>query len=117
MKGIRGAITINKNQSSLILEGTRLLLKEIISENELNKKEIVSIIFTATDDLDSEYPAVAARDMGFREIPLMCYQEMKVKNSLRKCIRVIIYINRDCSHKDLNHIYLRKAKTLRPDLT
>lgn len=116
MKGIRGAVTVKENKADLILEAVQLLLKKMITKNKINKKELISIIFTATYDLDSEYPAVAARNMGFTDIPLMCYQEMRVNNSLKKCIRVMIYINRNCSHQDISHVYLRKAKQLRPDL-
>ena len=116
MRGIRGAISVSKNKADKINQATKTLLNEIIKRNNLNKEEIVSIVFTATEDLNQEYPAVAARELGFKFIPLMCYQEMKVKKSLEKCLRIMIYVERDCTHEDIEHVYLRKAKTLRPDL-
>ncbi|SRR6056297_213520 len=116
MRGIRGAITVKENKRSDILNSTRKLLKKIISNNDINKGEIVSIIFTATRDLDKVYPAVAAREMGLTDIPLMCYQELNVEGSLKKCIRIMVYINRDCNPDKLQHIYLRRARELRPDL-
>ncbi len=116
MRGIRGAITVKANEKKQILKNTKLLIKKIIDENNIKNEEIVSIIFTATSDLDKEYPAVAARKLGFVQIPLMCCQEMFVKDSLEKCIRILMHINRDCNLEEINHIYLKKAKKLRPDL-
>lgn len=116
MRAIRGAISVDKNNRKDILQETKKLLKRIILENQIQTEEIVSIIFTATSDLDSVYPAVAAREIGLDKIPLLCFQEMEVKNSLRKCIRIMIYVNRDCSLEEVNHIYLNKAAYLRPDL-
>lgn len=116
MRAIRGAITVEKNSKQAILVATKKLLTELIKENQIKKEELVSIIFTATADLNQVYPAVAARTLGFKLVPLMCYQEMNVKGSLEKCIRVMVFINRDCTLKDINHIYLKKAKKLRPDL-
>ncbi len=116
MKGIRGAITVGKNSRQQIIDSAQILLKEIFQANNVSQKEIVSIIFTCTVDLDRAYPAVGARQMGLDYIPLMCYQEMKVQESLARCLRIMVYIERDCSHRDIEHVYLRKAKKLRPDL-
>ncbi len=116
MRGIRGAITVKENEQNNIINNTQDLIKTIINRNEVKNQEIVSMIFTATSDLDSEYPAVAARDLGYKQIPLMCYQELKVKDSLKKCIRIMIYINRDCSLSEIKHVYLKNARKLRPDL-
>ena len=117
MRGIRGAITVEKNTQLDILKATEILLKEIIKQNNINEEEIVSIFFTATEDLDREYPAVAARNLGYKYIPLMCYQEQRVKNSLPRCIRVMFFVNRNCLHQEIKHVYLKKAKSLRPDLS
>ena len=116
MRGIRGAITVEKNKSENIIAAASRLIKEIIETNQVSTEEIVSIIFTATKDLNQEYPAVAARKLGYKNIPLMCYQELNVENSLSKCIRVMIYINRSSDPEAINHVYLKKAKSLRPDL-
>lgn len=117
MRGIRGAISVEENTRTAILENTGLLLKEMIAKNKLLTNNIITIFFTATDDLDEVYPAVAARQLGFTDIPLLCYQEMKVKNSLRKCIRVLMFVDLNCSLKEIEHVYLKKAKILRPDLS
>ncbi|MFW5998343.1 MAG: chorismate mutase [Bacillota bacterium] len=116
MRGIRGAITVSNNSKNEIITATSNLINKIIEENQVKTEEIVSMIFTATRDLDKIYPAVAARQCGYENIPLMCYQELNIQDSLDKCIRIMVYINRDCSLSNINHIYLNKAKTLRPDL-
>ncbi|MTI61098.1 MAG: chorismate mutase [Firmicutes bacterium] len=116
MRGIRGAISVEKNTRNAILKNTSLLLKEMIANNKLSENDIISIFFTATDDLDEVYPAVAARQLGFADIPLLCYQEMKVKDSLEKCIRVLMFVDFDCALQEVKHVYLKKAKILRPDL-
>lgn len=117
MRGIRGAISVKKNTRTDILKNTSLLLKEMVAKNKLSENDIISIFFTATDDLDEVYPAVAARQLGFTDIPLLCYQEMKVKDSLEKCIRVLMFVDYDYSFQEIEHVYLKKAKILRPDLS
>lgn len=114
---IRGAITVEENTRECILNNTRTLLNNIIQSNNLNIDDIISIIFTATKDIDAVYPAVAAREIGITNAGLMCMQEMYVKESLKMCIRVIFYINSDKTQKDIRHIYLKGASVLRPDLT
>lgn len=116
MRAIRGAITVSENSKQAILEATEELLNTIIRANHLTDEEIISIIFTATYDLDKVYPALAARQLGLHLVPLLCFQEMKVINSLKKCIRVMVYIDRDCGFEEINHVYLRDAVILRPDL-
>lgn len=112
---IRGAITVDDNTPQQILDNTTVLLKEIIRRNKIDYNEIISIIFTGTKDLDSIYPAVAARELGMVDIPLFCCQEMYVKGSLEKCIRVMMNIQSPHS-RTIEHVYLKKAKSLRPDL-
>ncbi|MFP4015610.1 MAG: chorismate mutase [Halanaerobiales bacterium] len=116
MRAIRGAISVEKNNRTEILQSTKELLEYIIKENAISTEEMVSITFTATDDLDSVYPAVAARELGLDKVPLLCFQEMRVKNSLRKCIRVMLYVSRNCPLDEIKHVYLKKAAYLRPDL-
>ena len=116
MRGIRGAITVKSNNKDDIIKNTAKLLNTIIDLNNIKQEELVSIIFTATPDLTKEYPAVAARKIGYKNIPLICLQEMAVENSLKMCIRILIYINRECSLDKIEHVYLKDAKKLRPDL-
>jgi chorismate mutase (EC 5.4.99.5) len=92
-----------------------MLLNEILDKNNLSHQDIVSIIFTSTRDIKSQYPAVAARNIGMTDIPLLCCQEMYVEGSLEKCIRVLMHIQGTAPRK-IRHIYLEKAKCLRPDL-
>lgn len=112
---IRGAITTSENSREEILRQTRRLLSEIMQRNHIEIEDIISIIFTATKDLDAVYPAVAARELGMTSIPLSCCQEMYVAGSLEKCIRVMIHIQLK-EKRNLKPIYLDKAVSLRPDL-
>jgi len=116
VRAIRGAITVDDNKKDLILEGTKELLEKIVEENDICEEDIISIIFSVTNDLNAAFPAAAAREMGWTNIALMCTNEINVPGSLEKCIRVLMHINTDKSNKDIKHIYLRKARTLRPDL-
>ncbi len=112
---IRGAITVEENIPKQILDRTTDLLETIIKRNNIEYKDIVSIIFTGTRDLDTEYPAVAARNLGMVEVPLFCCQEMYVKGSLEKCIRILMHIQ-SSQPKRIEHVYMEKAESLRPDL-
>ncbi|ADH60913.1 chorismate mutase [Thermoanaerobacter mathranii subsp. mathranii str. A3] len=114
MKVIRGAIT-SQNTKEDILKDTTILIEEIIKANELEEKNIISIFFSVTCDLDAVYPAEAVRNMGMTSIPMMCLQEMEVKGSLSHCIRVAVFTNLS-DDKEVKHIYLKEAKKLRPDL-
>ena len=118
VRGIRGAITVDGNHTRGILDATRELLKAIQSTNSsLNSEDIASILFTVTGDLNSVYPAQAAREMGWAQVPLMCAVEIPVPGSLSKCIRVLIHWNTPLKQDQINHVYLRDAVKLRPDLT
>lgn len=116
MVTIRGATTVNEDNSKKILTATKELLEQIITKNNLDSKKIISIFFSCTKDLKSIYPAKAAREMGFTNISLMCFQEMYVEESLEKCIRTIIFYDCILEQNSLKHIYLNKAIDLRPDL-
>lgn len=113
---IRGAITIDKNTKEDILNHTTILLEEIISNNKINIDDIISIIFTATEDIDAVYPAVAARKLNITQAALLCFQEMKVVGSLKMCIRVMVQVKTDKTQQQIHHVYLKKAVALRPDL-
>ncbi|MDD5944271.1 MAG: chorismate mutase [Clostridia bacterium] len=113
---IRGATTVEANDKELIYEATAEMMKDIIEANNIKTEDIVSIVFTATNDLDKAYPAVAVRQMGITGAALMCVQELYVEGSLRKCIRVMVTVEGDYDRKNLKHAYLRGAAVLRPDL-
>lgn len=113
---IRGAITIEDNSKEQIYNNTRIMLEQIINENNINIENITSILFTATNDIDAAYPAVAARELGIVDSALMCLQEMHVEGSLRLCIRAMVSIEGDKTQKEAKHVYLKGATKLRPDI-
>lgn len=113
---IRGATTVSENTSISILSATKELLLEIERLNNINRENVVSIIFSSTKDLDKVYPARAARELGYTNAGLMCFNEMEVENSLNKCIRVMFFYKSKKTQKNAKHIYLKGAKVLRPDL-
>jgi chorismate mutase len=112
---LRGAISVEHNDAEEILAATTELMQAILQRNALDPNEVVSCIFTATNDLDAEFPAVAARAIGFENVPLLCAREIAVPGSLRRIIRVLIHYHADDMHKP-THVYLREARTLRLDL-
>ena len=116
MVSIRGATTIEDNDREKIIQGTKDLLLEIENKNNLNKDNVISILFSSTRDLNVEYPAKAARLLGYTQCGLMCFNEMEVMGSIKKCIRIMILYQDSLEQRDVKHIYLKEAKTLRPDL-
>ena len=115
VRGIRGAITVEKNEASLILDATSLLLKEIIRLNNLDIDSVASIFFTCTPDLTAAFPAKAARQLGYFTTPLVCMQEIDVEGALPLCIRILIHYNTAKHAHEMKHVYLREAQSLRPD--
>ncbi len=117
LRGVRGATTVAANEPADIRVATIEMLNEILKINSININDIAYVNFTMTKDLDCAYPAKFAREIdGFSKIPLMCCQELDIKNSLEKCIRVLILFNTDKSQEDIRHVYLNEAQKLRPDL-
>ncbi len=112
---LRGAISVSSNDASEILDSTTELLKAIIERNSLSPDNVVSCIFTATSDLNAEFPAVAARALGFDRVPLLCARELDVRGALRLVIRVLIHYYAPESHEP-QHVYLGEAAALRSDL-
>jgi chorismate mutase len=112
---LRGAISVERNDAGAILEATKTLMVEIIERNGLAPETVVSCIFTATQDLDAEFPAVAARALGFDRVPLLCAQEIAVPGSLPRVIRVLIHYHAPEEHA-VAHVYLGEATALRTDL-
>lgn len=114
VKAIRGATTSDDNSREAILAATEELLDEILEANKIDAKDIISIIFTATEDLDAEFPAVAARNMGLTDVPLLCCRELSVKGAPEKCLRILLHLDTDAG--EVKHVYLKEAKKLRSDL-
>jgi chorismate mutase len=117
VRGVRGASTVTQNSKEEILQETKALLSAMISENGIVLADIASILFTLTPDLNAEFPAVAARDMGFSDVPLICAAEIPVSGALAQCVRILIHWNTDKPGADIQHIYLKGATALRPDKT
>ncbi len=115
VRGIRGATVVRKDTPAFILEATRELLEALLSANAIDVSDIASIIFTVTPDLESEYPARAARQLGWTNVALLGATEMDVPGGLERCIRVLLHVNTDHPASQLKHIYLHEARTLRPD--
>ena len=113
---VRGATTVPRDTKNEIIRAASELLAEIIKANAISTDDIVSIQFTATDDLTKAYPAEAARAMGITDAGLCCYAEMSVEGSLRKCLRALVNIESEKKQSEITHIYLRGAVSLRPDL-
>lgn len=113
VRGIRGATTVEKNEAGLIYAATRELLEEIVRSNRLATVDIAAAFFSMTPDLNSAFPARAAREMGWTRVPLFCQQEINVPGALGLCIRVLILVNTTLGQDQVNHIYLRKAVNLR----
>jgi chorismate mutase len=113
MKGIRGAAGVGANTKEAILEATGQLLSEIIRRNRLASAEVVSALFTLTPDLNAAFPAAAARALGWVDVPLMCAQEIPVPEALPSVVRVLLLVERV---DPVHHVYLGRARGLRPDL-
>lgn len=118
LRGVRGAITIQKDEPGAILAATRELLQAIQAANpSLAPGDLASAWFTVTPDLQAEYPAKAARQIGWDAVPLMCVQEIPVPEGLPRCIRVLLHWNTPLEQNEIHHVYLGEAARLRPDLT
>ena len=115
-RGIRGATTVEHNDREEILAATTELLQLLISRNELRAEDVASAIFTVTEDLDAEFPALAARYLGWTEVALICTREIPVPGSLGKCIRILLHVNTTRSAAEIQHVYIRGAVNLRPTL-
>jgi chorismate mutase len=113
---LRGAITCDENSKAEIDEKTQRLVREMLGRNDLAHDDIVSIIFTATDDLTAEFPAAAARAIGLGDVPLLCARELNIDHGMARCIRVRMHLQVDGARKVLHHVYLEGARSLRDDL-
>ena len=116
VRGVRGAITVHENTAEAILNATEEMLKWLIEANDIREEDVASILFTSTPDLNAAFPAKAARNMGWRHVALMGFQEIDVPEGLKMCARVLIHWNTDKTNLELKHAFLRGASALRPDL-
>ncbi len=114
-RGVRGATTVTANTREAILEATREMLYIMIRANHILPEDVASAYFTTTTDLDATYPALAARQLGWYDAALLCGHEMQVPDGLARCIRVLLHWNTTRSAAEIVHVYLREAKSLRPD--
>lgn len=116
LRGLRGAITVKRDEKEEIIAATKRLLVSLQAENGFAPQDIASIFFTVTPDLKSAFPAQAARELGWTTVPLLDAQEIPVEGSLPRCIRVLILVNTDRPQSAMKHVYLEEARRLRPDL-
>ncbi len=117
LHAIRGAITVERDEREVLLAATRELLAEMVARNGMRPEEIVSVIFTLTPDLASEFPAIAARELGWTDAALLCTMEIPVPGALPRTIRVLAHVEFDEPRPNVVHVYLREATALRPDLS
>lgn len=116
-RGVRGATTVEADDRDQILLATRQLLALMMRRNEIDTVDLASATFTVTQDLAAEFPALAARQLGWLEVPLLCGYEITVERSLPRCIRVLLHWNTTKTQSEIEHVYLHEAVKLRPDLS
>ncbi|HMN26940.1 MAG TPA: chorismate mutase [Caldilineaceae bacterium] len=116
-RGVRGATTVGADEKEAVLRATRELLALLIRLNGIDPTDVASAIFTTTPDITGVFPATAARQLGWLDVPLLCSHEMSVPGSLQKCIRILIHWNTDKRQNEIQHVYLHEARSLRPDKT
>ena len=113
VRGIRGATSADTNSKEAILEATTELLGRLVEANDIDVDDVAAAYFTATDDLNAEFPALAARQIGWTSAALMCAREMNVEDGAKRCIRVLLLVNTDKTPEDIQFVYLRGASNLR----
>ncbi|MGB7051616.1 MAG: chorismate mutase [Acidimicrobiales bacterium] len=116
VRAVRGATTIEEDTTEAVTERVVALLERILQRNGLEEQDIISILFTATEDITSTFPATAARTMGLGAIPLICARELSVVGSVPLCIRVMMHVTTDRGRDEVHHVYLEGAQGLRDDL-
>ena len=116
VRAIRGAIQVDADEREAILEATTELVSEVMSRNELSTDDVISVIFTATPDLNAEFPALAARKLGFQEVPLLCAAEIDMPGAMPRVVRVMMHIETTKPRAAVQHVYLRGAAALRLDI-
>lgn len=115
VRGVRGATTVSANERGAIVAATRELLEIVVRRNGILAGDVASVWFTSTPDLDAEFPAFAARQIGWTEVPLICAREIPVSGALGRCVRILIHWNTDRAQADVRHVFLHGARALRPE--
>ena len=115
VRGVRGATVIQENTREAIIAGTREVLEVLVRANGIHAEDVASAFFSTTRDLNADYPAIAARQIGWMDTALMCMHEMDVPHGLDHCVRVMVHWNTDRSASEVVHVYVRGAEILRPD--
>lgn len=116
VRAIRGAVQIDVDERRAILDGTSELVAAMMSRNGLSTDDVISVIFTATPDITAEFPALAARSLGFQEVPLLCCTEMSVPGSMPRVVRLMMHVQTGKNRSEIQHVYLRGAVALRLDI-
>jgi chorismate mutase len=116
VRAVRGAIQVDEDDRQQVLDATTELLKAVLERNEIDPADLISVLFTATPDLRSEFPAYAARQMGITDVPLMCASEIDVPGAMPRVLRLLAHVETDRPRQDVRHVYLRGAAGLRTDL-
>jgi chorismate mutase len=116
MRAVRGAICVASDDRDVLLSATERLLSELLERNAIETEDLVSILFTVTDDIRSVFPAEAARKMGLGKVPLLCAREIDVSGAMRSVVRVLMHFRSDAALDDVVHVYLDGAESLRDDL-
>jgi chorismate mutase len=116
VRALRGATTLDHDDRDHLIVRTQELIGEVFARNELTEDDLISIVFTATDDVHSAYPAEAAREAGITHVPLLCARELEIDGGIRRCIRILIHAYTARGARDLRHVYLHEARQLRTDL-
>lgn len=116
VRALRGATTLDRDERQHLIERTQELMAEILGRNGLTESDLISLVFTATGDLSSAYPAEAAREAGITHVPLLCARELEVEGGIPHCIRILLHAYTDRDPADLRHVYLHDARQLRTDL-
>jgi chorismate mutase len=116
VRAIRGAVQVDADERQAILEGTTELVTAVMGRNGLTTDDVISVIFSATPDLSAEFPALAARKLGFGEVPLLCCSEIAVPSAMPRVVRLMMHVETELSRADIQHVYLRGAAALRLDI-
>jgi chorismate mutase len=116
VRAIRGAVQVDANEAAAILEGTSELVTEVMARNQLTPADVISVVFSATTDLNAEFPALAARKLGFQDVPLLCCAEIDVPDAMPRVVRLMMHVETAAARAEIQHVYLRGSAALRLDI-